>query len=123
MDGTAVPAPTLDAIFAALLTAFMSAAAAAGASAAEAATAADSTASAAAVRRIHGARRKINFIRLSIQFSNTLGRRNDVGQPDAEFVVDDDDFALGNQTAVHEHVHRLAGHSVEFDDGTLRKLQ
>ena len=32
-------------------------------------------------------------------------------------------FALGDQVAVDEHVHRLAGHAIEFDHRTLRELQ
>ena len=59
----------------------------------------------------------------SIQFLNAFGRRDDVGQSNAELVVHHHHFALRNQVAVDQDVHRLAGQAVEFDDGALRQLQ
>src|ERR1700754_1831912 len=57
------------------------------------------------------------------QPAHALARRDDVGQPDAELVVDHHDLALRDQVAVDEHVHRLTRERLEFDDGALRQLQ
>src|SRR5665213_1982172 len=57
------------------------------------------------------------------QLARALGGRDDVGQADAELFVDDDDFALCEQAAIHVDVERFSGEAVELDYGTLRELQ
>src|SRR5450631_1937516 len=47
--------------------------------------------------------------------AHALARRDDVGQADAEFVVDDHDFALRDEIAVDQHIHRFACHGLELD--------
>jgi len=59
----------------------------------------------------------------TVELSQTLGGRNDVSQTDAEFVVDDHHLALGNQVAVYQHIHRFSCKTIQFNDGTLRKLK
>jgi hypothetical protein len=52
-----------------------------------------------------------------------FGCAHHVGEPDAEFVVHHHHFAARDAHAVDQHVERLAGQAVEFDDGAGRELQ
>src|SRR6218665_424737 len=52
-----------------------------------------------------------------------LGGRHHIGQADAELVVDHHHLALGDQIAVDQHVHRLAGQCIELHHRALRQLQ
>src|SRR6218665_102957 len=52
-----------------------------------------------------------------------LGWRHHIGQADAELVVDHHHLALGDQIAVDQHVHRLAGQCIELHHRALRQLQ
>src|SRR5262245_22737776 len=59
----------------------------------------------------------------SIEARHALRRAHDVGEADAELVIDDDDLAMCDQRAVHEHVHGLAGESIELDYRSLIELE
>src|SRR5262245_52582627 len=59
----------------------------------------------------------------SIQSAQALVGCDDVGEPDAELVVDHYHFALGDEAAVHQHVHGLAGEPVQLDHRALHQLQ
>src|SRR5207244_3547363 len=59
----------------------------------------------------------------SLEFPDALGGRDDVGQTNAELLVHDHDLALGDEAAVDEDVHRLAGETVELDHRALRELK
>src|SRR5262245_6503468 len=60
---------------------------------------------------------------MSMQRADALLGADDVRQPDSEFVVHDDDLAVRDQRAVHEHVERLACHARELDHGAARELK
>src|SRR3954464_3184670 len=45
-----------------------------------------------------------------------VGAADDLCDPHAELVVDDDDLAAGDEGAVHQEVDGAAGHPVELDD-------
>ena len=66
---------------------------------------------------------RMTALRRVAQAAHALARRDDVGQADAELVVDHHHLALRDQVAVDEHVHRLAGQRVELDHRALRQLQ
>lgn len=60
---------------------------------------------------------------MSLQLADALGRTDDIGQTDAELVVDDDDFAVRDERAIHEDIEWLARRAVKFHDRTLVQLQ
>src|SRR3546814_7717852 len=51
--------------------------------------------------------------------ADAVGRRDDVRDTNAVSFVDDNDFALGNQVAVDEDVHGLAGQAVQLYNRAL----
>jgi hypothetical protein len=56
------------------------------------------------------------FQPLLVELSDALLRCNDVRQADTEPVIDDDDFTLGDQGAVDQDIHGLAGQTVQLND-------
>src|SRR5207237_930348 len=52
-----------------------------------------------------------------------VGGADDLGEADAECVVDDDDLATGDERAVDEQVDRASGDPVELDDRTRRQRE
>ena len=57
-----------------------------------------------------------------MQPAKALVRRDDVRETDAELVVDHHDFALRDETSVHQHIQGLPGESIQFHHGPLRQL-
>src|SRR3990167_3194687 len=53
----------------------------------------------------------------------SLHGRNDVRDAEAEILVDDHDFALGDEFAVDHEINGLAGEFVEFDDRSGAEVQ
>ena len=58
-----------------------------------------------------------------VEFPDPLGGRDDVSQTYAELVVHHDHFALGDQAAVDQNIHRFASQTVKLDDRTLCELE
>ena len=47
-------------------------------------------------------------------FPHPFGGCDDVGETDAELVIDNNHFTLGDQRAIDEDAHRFASHSVKL---------
>src|ERR1700734_579311 len=60
---------------------------------------------------------------LLFELADAFGRADHVRQADAELLVNHDDFAVCDQSAVDEYVEGLAGRPIELDDRALIELQ
>ena len=63
------------------------------------------------------------FLGSSVQLPHAFRWGDDIGEPDAELFVDHHYFALCDQAAVYQNVHRFAGQAIELQHGSLRELQ
>src|SRR5271168_360349 len=59
----------------------------------------------------------------SLRVLHSFGGAHDIGEPDAEFLVDHHHFAACNAHAVHQYVERLARKAVKLDHRAGRQLQ
>ena len=60
---------------------------------------------------------------LALQPANAFGLRRHVGEAHTEFVIDHHHFALCNEAAVDQHIHRLACERIELDHRALCELE
>ena len=64
-----------------------------------------------------------NARKSTVDFAHAFRRCDDVGQANAELVIDHNDFALSDQCAIDQHIHRFAGHGFQFNHRAVGKLQ
>ena len=57
------------------------------------------------------------------QLLNSFSGANDIGQPNAEFLVHHHYLTMGNQRTVYQHIQRLTRQSVQLNYGPLIQLQ